>query len=191
MKSILVFCSLFISICTSAQKKFIADPVWEFTRNIKLETDAVIPVIHRIIADFDGDGLEDIALSNAESWGNAGGEWNIYFKKREGGYRFYATNTFHPLAYGIKKSKGQNVFISYSRDNCCSGRMSYEKITPHGFKLLKIDSIGEKEKLSGEEVATKIDNKLKDCKTGIWQTVNLGCLRQHKNNCWSKNLYLH
>jgi hypothetical protein len=54
-------------------------------------------VLLRIRADFDNDGIADIALSESSTWGNAGGQWLLFRGQSDGSYVYWATLFFSPV----------------------------------------------------------------------------------------------
>src|SRR6266852_5380021 len=48
-------------------------------------------VLLRIRADFDGDGQQDLALSDSSTWGNAGGQWLLFRGQPDGAYVYWGT----------------------------------------------------------------------------------------------------
>ena len=55
-------------------------------------------VLLRIRADFDNDGVTDLALSDSSTWGNAGGQWLLFRGQRDGSYVYWGTRFFAPGA---------------------------------------------------------------------------------------------
>ncbi len=111
-----------------------SDPVHEYARRIGQVLDphnasdreilASLRLI-RFVADFNGDGLADVALSNSLGWGNAGGEWDLYLQVKGGRYaQCRQPIFFHPLAIHLAALKGGGVRLTvYSRLDARSGSL--------------------------------------------------------------------
>ena len=101
-----------------------------------------------IEADFNCDGKPDLALSDSSLWGNAGGEWAIYLKQRDGRYLYTGSAFFHPLAFHIdKKTDGIGIMTVYQRAGGGDGALvkfevtkgSVEKVSSEAFRPSKND----------------------------------------------------
>jgi len=53
-------------------------------------------VLLRIRADLDNDGIEDLALSESSTWGNAGGRWLLFRGQADGRYAYWGALFFSP-----------------------------------------------------------------------------------------------
>src|SRR5205809_5528418 len=79
---------------------------------------------YQIIADFNNDGLPDIAISDAAFWGNAGGGWTIYLRQKSGSYRRVGDVFFHGLAFAVRPIKpGVGKLIVYIRGGVLNGSL--------------------------------------------------------------------
>ena len=89
----------------------------------------------RILADFNNDGRKDVALSASRFWGNAGGNWAIYFRKASGGYTPPRWTFFHSGAVRIKPvGKGKAHLIAYLHLSCRSGTLAIDEISGYTIK---------------------------------------------------------
>jgi len=106
----------------------IANPLRDF---VPCESPLGSPVrgsLLRILADFNNDGREDIALSASRFRGNAGGNWAVYFRKESGGYTPPCWTFFHSGAVRIEplEEDGANL-IAYLHGSATSGALvTYE-----------------------------------------------------------------
>jgi hypothetical protein len=50
----------------------------------------------RIRGDFDGDGIDDLALSDSSTWGNAGGQWLFFRGQPDKSFVYWRTLFFSP-----------------------------------------------------------------------------------------------
>ncbi len=58
--------------------------------------------IVRCTCDFNNDGLTDVAVSDeGEAWGNAGGDWEIFLRQKDGTYKALGDIFFHPFAINV------------------------------------------------------------------------------------------
>src|SRR2546428_701086 len=73
-------------------------------------------VLLRIRADFDNDGIADIALSESSTWGNAGGQWLLFRGQSDGSYVYWATLFFSPGAASVRAlARGTSEMTLYVR----------------------------------------------------------------------------
>ena len=96
----------------------------------------------RITADLDGDGSEDMLLSEGIShFGKLGGAWGVYLRQ-DGDFRRVGELTAHPLAVSIEPDRDRHqreekdryharVWV-YLRDSGSSGGLGYYRVGPHG-----------------------------------------------------------
>jgi hypothetical protein len=67
-----------------------------------------------MIADFNNDGLDDMAIGDSFHEGNAGLFWQVFLGQLEGGYRFLGKLFFHPESFKLEPLEGGRVhFYAY------------------------------------------------------------------------------
>jgi hypothetical protein len=73
-------------------------------------------VLLRIRADFDNDGIADLALSESSTWGNAGGQWLLFRGQSDGSYVYWGTLFFSPGAAAVRPlARGTSEMALYVR----------------------------------------------------------------------------
>ena len=90
---------------------------------------------YRILADFNGDGIEDLALSYDTSlFGNGGGHFSIYLRNAEGKYQEYDDFGAHPSANSIALEKwGKEIRLwTYLHGGGGTGSLGYYEVTEEG-----------------------------------------------------------
>ena len=132
-----MICVLFYA-SSHAQRAIVDDPINDFVEPYRDTTDVVDRdrrILVRIFADFNNDGIRDIALSDTYHWGNAGSDWEIYLGRQDGKYEFLTEAFFHPLAFRLEQiKKGNSKLIVYMRDNAVQGYLKEYEISSQGFK---------------------------------------------------------
>lgn len=128
-----------------AEMNEIKDPIREYTTSIKhqLTTNSNLLKSIRLIrfeADFNTDGLMDIAVSDTYegAWGNAGGEWQLYLQTNTGNYIPVSRPIFfHPLAIHIKPvKKGHSQITVYIRSSVAEGSLIQYDFSDNNLKQL-------------------------------------------------------
>ncbi|MBK1877905.1 hypothetical protein [Pelagicoccus mobilis] len=94
-------------------------------------------VYSRIVADFNEDGIIDVAYSEPGLCGNAGCWWSIHKGRGNGFYEKEVLSAFfHPLAVNISMKEGKPVVTIYHRAGGGEGQLiEYE---PNSNELTKI-----------------------------------------------------
>lgn len=90
---------------------------------------------YRILGDFNGDSIQDIALSyETNLFGNGGGEFTLYLGNGKGKYRALGTFWAHPYADSIAIEKwGKEIRLwTYSHGGGGTGGLGYYEITEKG-----------------------------------------------------------
>jgi hypothetical protein len=83
----------------------------------------------RMIADFDGDGVKDLALSGSTSdFGNAGGAFILYLGNAEGKYRKIGELETSPGGVAIEKIRDYTRVWTYWRGGGWVGELSCREI---------------------------------------------------------------
>ncbi|MEN8254847.1 MAG: hypothetical protein ABFR33_05185 [Verrucomicrobiota bacterium] len=84
---------------------------------------------YRVIADFDGDGHEDLALSQSLSlFGNGGGPMDIYLGDQRGGYTKIGSTTCFPRNMAIERHHPHNRLWVYWKMGGAEGYLGYHEI---------------------------------------------------------------
>lgn len=112
----------------------------------------------RILVDLDGDGSEDVLLSNPASAGNSGVDWSVYLR-RKGDFRRIGNLWAHPKAISFERVPGEShkgilarVWV-YVRSGAGEGSFGYCLVKEDSVEELQAigiypgagkDSIGEK-----------------------------------------------
>lgn len=202
----MVFIRFFIffsvsSISCFAQTGTIKDPYRHFTEAVAQidASDTFNYTFHRILYDFNNDGKIDVALSSNDTWGNAGGEWTIYFmqsnkkyvvgnmeSKAKGKTKITQNVFFDPESACIIKDKADtNIFIAYHRMSCCEGSIAYYKVYENKLQLYKLEYIKDSKT---KKVASILYSLLKKGEKPKEQIGSLNCIRKNgSRNCWSKD----
>ncbi len=87
-------------------------------------------VLLRIRADFDNDGVDDLALSDSSTWGNAGGQWLLFRGQRDGSYVYWGTLFFAPGAAALRPvGRGEAELALYVRMSVSRGVVHVYRLT--------------------------------------------------------------
>src|SRR6266478_6649646 len=86
-------------------------------------------VLLRIRADFDNDGVDDLALSDSSTWGNAGGQWLLFRGQRGGNYVYWGTLFFAP---GTAALRAGGELVLYVRTSALRGALETYRLTTAG-----------------------------------------------------------
>jgi len=87
-------------------------------------------VLLRIRADFDNDGIADIALPESSTWGNAGGQWLLFRGQSDGSYVYWATLFSSPGAAGVRAlARGTSEMTLYVRMGASRGSVYMYRVT--------------------------------------------------------------
>ena len=102
----------------------------------------------RFRADFNNDGIPDVALSgDREGFGNAGGMFSLYLGTASGKWRYVGDFSAHPLAAQVEKGKkGEGILWVYGRSGNHKGILESFVINEKGIK-----ASSSKELLTGDE----------------------------------------
>ncbi len=90
---------------------------------------------YRILGDFDGDGVEDMAVSGeADLFGNGGGSFTLYLRNADGKYRDRGTFWAHPAADAIAIERWNHAvrLWTYSHAGGGIGGIGYYDLTENG-----------------------------------------------------------
>jgi hypothetical protein len=87
-------------------------------------------VLLRIRADFDNDGIDDLALSESSTWGNAGGQWLLFRGQPDRGYVYLGTLFFSPGAAALRPlARGTSELALYVRTSAARGAVQVYRVT--------------------------------------------------------------
>jgi len=109
-------------------------------------------VLLRIRADFDNDGVDDLALSDSSTWGNAGGQWLVFRGQADQSYVYWGTLFFSPGAAVLHpQAPGTTELALYVRMSVSHGtvqvyRMTSDAISPIGERSLDLEQSGDRER---------------------------------------------
>lgn len=98
---------------------------------------------YRIVADFNNDDINDIALSYETSmFGNAGGHFSLYLGLPDGRYKEVGSFFAHPAAINLRKTeRGESLISTYIRSNAASGVVTEQRLTSEGLFFMKKKAI--------------------------------------------------
>ncbi|MBN1423450.1 hypothetical protein JXA88_02735 [Candidatus Fermentibacteria bacterium] len=83
----------------------------------------------RMLADFNSDGIQDMALScDMRSFGNAGGQFTLYLGNATGKYRKYGEFFAHTMAVSLEKIGTQVRLWTYCRLGGWIGQIGYYEV---------------------------------------------------------------
>lgn len=83
----------------------------------------------RLLADFNADGIQDMALSVDRSlFGNAGGPFTLYLGNGKGKYRKHGEFFAHPMAVSLEKIHNKVRLWTYYRGGGWTGQIGYYEI---------------------------------------------------------------
>lgn len=123
----------FVNVATGAER--LADPTQAFVDGYDPSGNdflANVPertVLLRVRADFDGDGQQDLALSDSSTWGNAGGQWLLFRGQPDGVYVYWGTLFFAP---GSAALRGRGELTIYVRTSASRGTLRTYRLTTTG-----------------------------------------------------------
>jgi hypothetical protein len=87
-------------------------------------------VLLRIRADFDHDGIDDLALSESSTWGNAGGQWLLFRGQPDGSFVYWETLFFSPGSAALRPTApGTGELALYVRSSAARGAALIYRIT--------------------------------------------------------------
>lgn len=158
MKLALVFLLIFFSVSLFAQQEnvFLTQSINDYISTTKKRVfDTDNENLFRSIIDLNNDGLNDLLISGYQSgeWGNAGGNWSIYFQKSDGFFEKCDKEIFlHPLApyFDAIESK----LIIYQRLGSSEGVLAFYKFDKYELKFIKSKKISNN---SGDNQSKEID----------------------------------
>src|SRR5215467_13972216 len=128
----LLLCESF-SVATGVER--LADPTKSFVEGYDPSGKdflANVPertVLLRVRADLDGDGWQDLALSDSSTWGNAGGQWLLFRGQADGAYVYWGTLFFAP---GSTALLGRGELTVYVRTSAARGTLETYRLTATG-----------------------------------------------------------
>ncbi len=107
-----------------------------------IEDPSAVPLLHdegqsaeryRILADFNGNGIMDMALSCSVSlFGNAGGQFTVYIQNEDGRFRRLGQFFGNPMALALERV-GENIRLwTYVRGGGWIGQIGFYKVKEDG-----------------------------------------------------------
>ncbi len=90
-------------------------------------------VLLRVRADFDNDGVDDLALSDSSTWGNAGGQWLLFRGRPDRSYDYWGTLFFTTGAAVVRpRARGTSEVALYVRTSVSRGTVEVYRVTSAG-----------------------------------------------------------
>ena len=144
--------AVFVSAATGAER--LADPTKAFVEGFDPSGNdflANVPertVLLRVRADLDGDGFQDLALSDSSTWGNAGGQWLLFRGQADGAYVYWGTLFFSP---GSAALRGRGELTVYVRTSATRGtletyRLTATSITKIASRAMNLEAPGDRQR---------------------------------------------
>jgi len=144
--------AVFVSAATGAER--LADPTKAFVEGYDPSGNdflANVPertVLLRVRADLDGDGSQDLALSDSSTWGNAGGQWLLFRGQADGAYVYWGTLFFSP---GSTALRGRGELTVYVRTSATRGtletyRLTATSITKIASRAMNLEAPGDRQR---------------------------------------------
>lgn len=144
-------------------------------------------VLLRIRADFDNDGIADLALSESSTWGNAGGQWLLFRGQSDGSYVYWGTLFFSPGAAAVRPlARGTSEMALYVRMGVSRGTIQVYRVTSAGISRVSELSL-DLERPSDRE---RYDALLQPERQLPVEYCKLLEYRQDAANCWRPGLGL-
>ena len=178
---------VFVSAATGAER--LADPTKSFVEGYDPSGQdflANVPertVLLRVRADLDGDGWQDLALSDSSTWGNAGGQWLLFRGQADGAYVYWGTLFFAP---GSTALLGRGELTVYVRTSAARGTLETYRLTATG--ITKIASRAMNLEEPGDN--QRYDAVLKSGKRLPVEFCKLIDYRREPVSCWQPGLGL-
>jgi hypothetical protein len=159
---------LFLGAASAASSDRLTDPTRAFVEGFDPSGNdffANVPertVLLRIRADFDDDGIEDLALSESSTWGNAGGQWLLFRGQPDHSYVYWGTLFFSPGTAALRPAGGTSEMTIYVRMGVSRGIVRVYRVTSAGIDLLRevaldLERPGERERY---EALVRADRRL-------------------------------
>jgi hypothetical protein len=94
-------------------------------------------VLLRIRADFDNDGVDDLALSESSTWGNAGGQWLLFRGESDRSYVYLGTLFFSPGSVAMRPlARGTSEVTLFVRMGVSRGTVETYRLTSAGINRI-------------------------------------------------------
>jgi hypothetical protein len=105
-------------------------------------------VLLRVRADLDGDGRQDLALSESSTWGNAGGQWLLFRGQADGNYAYWGTLFFAPGSAALLGRGELTVYvrIGASRGTLATYRLTATGITKIATRTMNLEEPGDRQR---------------------------------------------
>ena len=177
----------FVSVAAGADR--LADPTQAFVGGYDPSGNdflANVPertVLLRVRADFDGDGLQDLALSDSSTWGNAGGQWLLFRGQPDGAYIYWGTLFFAP---GSAALHGRGELTVYARTSASRGTLATYRLTATGITQIATTSMD----LEDPHDRERYEAMLKSGASPPVEFCKLLDYRRQPATCWQPGLGL-
>lgn len=139
-------------------------------------------VLLRIRADFDNDGLDDLALSESSTWGNAGGQWLLFRGQADRGYVYWGTLFFSPGAAAIRPTASSGAeLVLYVRTSVSRGAVQVYRMTGAGISRVSEVALDLERREDRERYETLLRSErtlpVEYCKLLEYRRAAAGCWR--------------
>jgi len=185
--------ALLILVATVAAADRLTDPTRAFVEGYDPSGSdflANVPertVLLRIRADFDNDGVDDLALSDSSTWGNAGGQWLLFRRQPDGSYSYWGTLFFSPGAAAVRpRARGTAEVALYVRTGASRGTVQVYRVTSDGISRVSELSL-DLERPADRE---RYDALLRSEPRLVVEHCKLLEYRRDAANCWKPGLGL-
>lgn len=144
-------------------------------------------VLLRIRADLDNDGVDDLALSDSSTWGNAGGQWLLFHGRPDGSYVYWGTLFFSPDAAAVRSlAPGTSEMALYVRMGVSRGTVQVYRVT--SYEISRVSELSlDLERASDRE---RYDSLLRSEHPFPVEYCKLLEYRRDAANCWKPGLGL-
>jgi len=143
---------LLIVSTINAQREFCSDPAKEYVIEIlrKAQSDSLYPRIKdfndldicKVYADFNSDGIKDVAITNKLLGGAHYWQWSIYLGLENGKFKYFDELWFHNGAIKIEKlKKGTSKIYIYFRDVINKGDLLVYNLSDNGIQEIETKNI--------------------------------------------------
>lgn len=175
---VFLFITLFDKVSAQQEKQFLIESIEDYisiTKKRVFELDN--ENLFRSILDLNSDGLNDLLISGYQSgdWGNAGGNWKIYFQKKNGSFEKCSEELFmHPLATYFDSMK--NKLLIYKRLGFNEGLIMNYVFENYQLKFLDSMKIKNKSSTDQSEEINSIISKNPRLKKIIFEKSKLAAI---------------
>lgn len=140
-RSALALLAFVVGVATAGER--LADPTRAFVEGYDPSGNdffANVPertVLLRIRADLDNDGVDDLALSESSTWGNAGGQWLLFRGEPDRSYVYLGTLFFSPGSVAMRPlARGTSEVTLFVRMGVSRGTVETYRVTSAGINRI-------------------------------------------------------